>query len=90
MEAEEGDEPDDIAEAFKIKGFYLEGFSNYLGRFEMEAEEGDEPDDIAEAFKIKGNLFDYEKPLCKAFNDFNYLFKIDMDLFTFHIQGIRS
>ncbi|GJT13222.1 retrovirus-related pol polyprotein from transposon TNT 1-94 [Tanacetum coccineum] len=34
------------------------------------------------------NLFDFETPLCKAFNDFNYLLKIDTDLVTFDIQGI--
>ncbi|GJQ96350.1 hypothetical protein Tco_0007489 [Tanacetum coccineum] len=48
------------------------------------------PDDIADIFKIEGNLFDYETPLCKAFNDFNYLLKIDTDLFTFNIQGIGT
>ncbi|GJV50428.1 hypothetical protein Tco_1440640 [Tanacetum coccineum] len=56
----------------------------------MEADEGDDPDDITEIFKIEGNLFDYETPLCKAFNDFNYLLKIDTDLFTFDIQGIKT
>ncbi|GKA11050.1 hypothetical protein Tco_0690483 [Tanacetum coccineum] len=56
----------------------------------MEAEEGDDPDDIAEIFKIEGNLFDYETPLCKAFNDFNYLLKTDTNLFTFDIQGIKT
>ncbi|GKA67051.1 hypothetical protein Tco_0766859, partial [Tanacetum coccineum] len=56
----------------------------------IEAEEDDDPDDIADIFKIKGNLFDYETPLCKAFNDFNYLLKIDTDQFTFDIQGIRT
>ncbi|GJR55160.1 hypothetical protein Tco_1405681 [Tanacetum coccineum] len=57
---------------------------------EMEADEDDDPDDIAEIFKIEGNLFDFETPLCKAFNEFNYLLKIDMDLFTFDIQGIKT
>ncbi|GJX20457.1 hypothetical protein Tco_0223134 [Tanacetum coccineum] len=56
----------------------------------MEAEEDDDPDGIADIFKIEGNLFDYETPLCKAFNDFNYILKIDTDLFTFDIQGIRT
>ncbi|GJW55187.1 zinc finger, CCHC-type, retrotransposon gag domain protein [Tanacetum coccineum] len=56
---------------------------------EMEADEDDDPDDIDEIFKIEGNLFDFETPLCKAFNEFNYLLKIDTDLFTFYIQGIR-
>ncbi|GJV62929.1 hypothetical protein Tco_1473757 [Tanacetum coccineum] len=57
---------------------------------EMKAGESDDPDDITEIFKIEGNLFDYETPLCKAFNDFNYLLKIDTDLFTFDIQGIKT
>ncbi|GJU56881.1 hypothetical protein Tco_1234647 [Tanacetum coccineum] len=56
----------------------------------MEAEEDDDPDDITDIFKIEGNLFDYETLLCKAFNDFNYLLKINTDLFTFDIQGIRT
>nr|GFC62023.1 hypothetical protein [Tanacetum cinerariifolium] len=46
-----------------------------------------EPNDIADIFKIKGNLFYFETPLCEAFNDFNYLLKINKDLFTFNIQG---
>ncbi|GJY11180.1 hypothetical protein Tco_0379365 [Tanacetum coccineum] len=57
---------------------------------EMEADESDDPNDIIEIFKIKDNLFDYETPLCKASNDFNYLLKINMDLFTFDIQGINT
>ncbi|GKB14423.1 hypothetical protein Tco_0848346, partial [Tanacetum coccineum] len=57
---------------------------------EIEADEDDDPDDIAKIFKIKGNLFDNETPLCKAFNEFNYLLKIDTDLFTFDIQGIKT
>ncbi|GJX30234.1 hypothetical protein Tco_0238313, partial [Tanacetum coccineum] len=35
----------------------------------------------------EGNLFDFETPLCEAFNNFNYLLKIDKHLFTFDIQG---
>ncbi|GJS30711.1 hypothetical protein Tco_0491331 [Tanacetum coccineum] len=38
----------------------------------------------------RGCLFHYETPLCKALKDFNYLLKIDTDLFTFDIQGIRT
>ncbi|GJT21995.1 putative ribonuclease H-like domain-containing protein [Tanacetum coccineum] len=56
----------------------------------MEADEDDDPDDIVEIFKIEGNLFDYETPLCKTFNDFNYLLKIDTDMFTFDIEGIKT
>nr|GEV72836.1 reverse transcriptase domain-containing protein [Tanacetum cinerariifolium] len=57
---------------------------------EIEAEKDDDHDDITDIFKIEGNLFDYETPLCKAFNDFNYLLKIDRDLFTFDIQRIGT
>ncbi|GJR62547.1 hypothetical protein Tco_1504709 [Tanacetum coccineum] len=56
----------------------------------MEADEDNNPDDVAEIFKIKGNLFNFEKPLCKAFNEFNYLLKIDTDLFTFDIKEIKT
>nr|GEX19390.1 hypothetical protein [Tanacetum cinerariifolium] len=56
----------------------------------MEAKDDNNPDDIAEIFKIEGNLFNYKTPLCKSFNYFNYLLKIDTDLFTFDIQGIKT
>ncbi|GJS44373.1 hypothetical protein Tco_0569416 [Tanacetum coccineum] len=76
---------EDLVEKF-IQKFYQLSNNNE----EMEADESDDPDDIAEIFKIEGNLFDYETPLCKAFNDFNYLLEINTDLFTFDIQGIRT
>ncbi|GJW43067.1 hypothetical protein Tco_0071866 [Tanacetum coccineum] len=57
---------------------------------EIKAKEDDDPDNIIDIFKIEGNLFDYETSLCKALNDFNYLLKIDKDLFTFDIQGIGT
>ncbi|GJU94350.1 hypothetical protein Tco_1319106 [Tanacetum coccineum] len=62
---------------------------NFL-KVEIETDEDDGPDDIAKIFKIKDNLFDYETPLCKAFNEFNYLLKINTDLFTFDIQEIKT
>ncbi|GKE46253.1 hypothetical protein Tco_1477511, partial [Tanacetum coccineum] len=57
---------------------------------EIETDEDDDPDDIAEIFMIKYNLFDYETSLCKVFNEFNYLLKINTDLFTFEIQEIKN
>ncbi|GJV56181.1 hypothetical protein Tco_1457186 [Tanacetum coccineum] len=59
-------------------------------RRKMETDEDDDPNDIANIFKIEGNLFDLEIPLCKAFNEFNYLLKIDTYLFTFDIQEIKT
>ncbi|GJX46472.1 hypothetical protein Tco_0271662 [Tanacetum coccineum] len=49
-----------------------------------------DPDDIAKIFKIKGNLFDFETPWCKAFNEFKYLFKINTDLFAFDIPKVKT
>ncbi|GJZ97718.1 hypothetical protein Tco_0670171 [Tanacetum coccineum] len=71
---------DDLVEKF-VQKFYQ------LSDHNEEIEEDDDPDDITDIFKIEGNLFDFETPLCEAFNDFNYLLKIDKDLFTFDIQG---
>ncbi|GKA66751.1 hypothetical protein Tco_0766559 [Tanacetum coccineum] len=38
-------------------------------------ESSDDEDEVAEVFRIDTNLFDFETPLCKAFNEFNYLLK---------------
>ncbi|GKC47625.1 hypothetical protein Tco_1065347, partial [Tanacetum coccineum] len=76
---------EDLVEKF-VQRFYQLSYNNE----EMEADEDDNPDDVAEIFKIEGNLFDFETPLCKAFNEFNYLLKIDTDLFTFDIEEIRT
>ncbi|GKC24316.1 hypothetical protein Tco_1026466, partial [Tanacetum coccineum] len=76
---------EDLVEKFVQKFYQLSNDNE-----EMEADESYDLNDIAEIFKMEGNLFDYETPLCKAFNDFNYLLKIDMDRFTFDIQGIRT
>ncbi|GJR93272.1 hypothetical protein Tco_0265446 [Tanacetum coccineum] len=71
---------DDLVEKF-VQKFYQ------LSDHNEDIEEDDDPDDITDIFKIEGNLFDFQTPLCEAFNDFNYLLKIDKDLFTFDIQG---
>nr|GEW84715.1 hypothetical protein [Tanacetum cinerariifolium] len=71
---------DDLVEKFVHKFYQLSDYNE-------EIKEDNDPNDIADIFKIKGNLFDFETPLCEAFNDFNYLLKINKDLFTFDIQG---
>ncbi|GJR82840.1 hypothetical protein Tco_0153625 [Tanacetum coccineum] len=73
-----------------VEKFFQKFYQLFDDNEEMEADEDDDPDNIAEIFKIEGNLFDYETPLCKVFNDFNYLLKIDTNLFTFDIQGIKT
>ncbi|GJR18586.1 hypothetical protein Tco_0967113 [Tanacetum coccineum] len=45
-------------------------------RVELTGEESfDDEDEIAEVFRIDTNIFDYETPICSAFNEFNYLLK---------------
>nr|GEV13501.1 zf-BED domain-containing protein [Tanacetum cinerariifolium] len=38
-----------------------------------------EEDEIAEIFRIETNIFNFETPMCKTFNEFNCLLKIDTD-----------
>ncbi|GJT69249.1 hypothetical protein Tco_1028535 [Tanacetum coccineum] len=72
---------DEYWEIKSVQKFYQ------LSDHNEEIEEDYDPDDITDIFKIEGNLFNFETPLCEAFTDFNYLLKIDKDLFTFDIQG---
>ncbi|GJV16460.1 hypothetical protein Tco_1361783 [Tanacetum coccineum] len=50
----------------------------------------DNEDEIAEVFRIDTNIFDYETPICSAFNEFNYLLKVDPDLITKDIMGFKT
>ncbi|GJU20437.1 hypothetical protein Tco_1153779 [Tanacetum coccineum] len=50
----------------------------------------DREHEIVEIFRIETGLFDFETPLYTTFNEFNYLLKIDMDLFTHDIQGAKT
>ncbi|GJZ86965.1 hypothetical protein Tco_0658575 [Tanacetum coccineum] len=50
-------------------------------------ESSDDEDENAEVFRIDTNIFDYEIPLCSAFNEFNYLLKLDLNLLTKDIIG---
>ncbi|GJR14626.1 hypothetical protein Tco_0797278 [Tanacetum coccineum] len=47
-------------------------------------------EEIAKKFKIETNVFDNETPLCLAFNEFNYLLKVDLDLLTKDIMGFKT
>ncbi|GJV21806.1 hypothetical protein Tco_1370826 [Tanacetum coccineum] len=84
----------EVVGPIKINGVSQDGFRLSIFPISLagaaEIEEDDDPDDITDIFKIEGNLFDFETPLCEAFNDFNYLLKIDKDLFTYDIQGTRT
>ncbi|GJR17060.1 hypothetical protein Tco_0965587 [Tanacetum coccineum] len=47
-------------------------------------------EETAKIFKIETDIFYYETPLCLAFNDFNYLLKVDPDLLTKNIMGFKT
>ncbi|GJZ18546.1 hypothetical protein Tco_0554669 [Tanacetum coccineum] len=53
-------------------------------------ESSDDEDEIAEVFRIDTNIFDYETPICSAFNEFNYLLKVDPGLLTKDITGFKT
>ncbi|GJU95866.1 putative reverse transcriptase domain-containing protein [Tanacetum coccineum] len=53
-------------------------------------ESSDDEDEIAEVFRFNTNIFDYETPICSAFNEFNYLLKVDPDLLTKDITGFKT
>ncbi|GJR73468.1 hypothetical protein Tco_0085833 [Tanacetum coccineum] len=53
-----------------------------------EAEDDNDPNeinDVPDVFKIEDDLFNFDTPLCIAFEEFNYLFKINPDLFTYDV-----
>ncbi|GJS01921.1 hypothetical protein Tco_0318429 [Tanacetum coccineum] len=58
-------------------------FTKWLGskgddEVELTDEEfSDNEDEIADVFRIDTNICDYETPICSAFNEFNYLLKVD-------------
>nr|GEU56489.1 zinc finger, CCHC-type [Tanacetum cinerariifolium] len=46
--------------------------------------------EVTKIFRIETDIFDFETPLCMTFNEFNYLLKINTDLFTHDIQGDKT
>ncbi|GJR05484.1 hypothetical protein Tco_0528468 [Tanacetum coccineum] len=55
-----------------------------------ESSDSDDDDDVAEVFRIDTNVFSFETPMCKAFNEFNYLLQIDPNLLTKDIEGFKT
>nr|GEU29485.1 C2 calcium/lipid-binding domain, CaLB [Tanacetum cinerariifolium] len=46
--------------------------------------------EIANIFRIETNLFDYETPLCTEFKKFNYLLKVNAELFSYDIERTKT
>ncbi|GKB65457.1 hypothetical protein Tco_0921643 [Tanacetum coccineum] len=53
-------------------------------------ESSDNDDEITKVFRFHTNIFHYETPLCSAFNEFNYLLKVDPNLLTKDIMGFKT
>ncbi|GJY60345.1 hypothetical protein Tco_0461002 [Tanacetum coccineum] len=66
------------------EGVTNEGFSD------LEEVNNEDEHKIAKIFRIETNLFDYETPLCIKFNEFNYLLKVDTELFTHDIERTKT
>ncbi|GJU03701.1 hypothetical protein Tco_1114039 [Tanacetum coccineum] len=66
------------------EGVADEGFSD-----SKEANNDDEQE-TAEIFRIETNFFDYKTPFCTEFKEFNFLLKVDMELFTHDIERTKT
>ncbi|GKC58658.1 hypothetical protein Tco_1086256 [Tanacetum coccineum] len=51
---------------------------------DLEETDHDDGQEIGEIFRIETNLFNYETPLCGKFKEFNYLLKIDPDIYEWN------
>ncbi|GJV04851.1 hypothetical protein Tco_1338420 [Tanacetum coccineum] len=79
---------DDLVENFVLKFYNLCEHDE-----EEETDDDNDPDvidNVPEIFKIDDDLFNFDSPLCIAFEEFNHLLKIDPDLFTYDIQGFKT
>ncbi|GKC66176.1 hypothetical protein Tco_1098774 [Tanacetum coccineum] len=66
-----------------------EGFAN-KEFFDVEKANNDYEQETTEICRIETNLFDYETPLCTKFNKFNFLLKVDPELFTHDIERTKT
>nr|GFB47429.1 hypothetical protein [Tanacetum cinerariifolium] len=60
------------------------------GFFDIEEANNDDEQEIAKIFRIETNLFNYKTPLCIEFKEFNYLLKVDAELFTHDIKRTKT
>ncbi|GJY97523.1 hypothetical protein Tco_0514433 [Tanacetum coccineum] len=65
------------------EGVVDEGFSD------VEEANNDDEQETVEIFRIETNLFDYETLLCTKFKEFNFLVKVDPELFTHDVERTR-
>nr|GEY70925.1 hypothetical protein [Tanacetum cinerariifolium] len=74
---------------FWIKNYGQEGVADE--EFcDAEKANNDDEQKTAKIFRIETNLFDYETPLCIEFKEFNFLLKVDLELFTHDIEITKT
>nr|GEW26023.1 hypothetical protein [Tanacetum cinerariifolium] len=56
------------------------------GFSDLEEANNDDGQEIGKIFRIETNMFNYKTPLCTKFNEFNYLLKVDPELFTYDVE----
>ncbi|GJW67650.1 hypothetical protein Tco_0122074 [Tanacetum coccineum] len=92
---------DTSLEVFNDEFNQLSGMDDDLFTYEVEIRGDDEveltdeefsdnKDEVAKVFRIDTNIFDFETPMCKTFNEFNYLLQIDPDILTKDIEGFKT
>ncbi|GJT03826.1 hypothetical protein Tco_0838288 [Tanacetum coccineum] len=72
---------------WKIGGDEIEVYDDESSDLE---EYWSDKEETTEIFKIKTDVFNYETPLYLAFNEINYLLKVDPDLLTKDIIGFKT
>ncbi|GJS12815.1 hypothetical protein Tco_0407287 [Tanacetum coccineum] len=75
---------------YTIKALWIYWIRGYDEVELTDEESSDDIDEVAEVFRINTNLFNFETPMRKAFNEFNYLLQIDPDLLTKDIEGFKT
>nr|GEX68976.1 hypothetical protein [Tanacetum cinerariifolium] len=65
--------------------YWMRG-DNEVSNEEVSDLNNDDEHEIAKIFQIETNLFDYETPLCTGIKEFNYLLKLNTDLFTHDVE----
>ncbi|GJW80161.1 hypothetical protein Tco_0144136 [Tanacetum coccineum] len=50
----------------------------------------DNKQETAKIFRIETNFFNYETPLCIEFKEYNFLLKVDLELFTHNVERAKT
>ncbi|GJS01197.1 hypothetical protein Tco_0317705 [Tanacetum coccineum] len=78
--------------AYELKGKFLALIAqSMLFRWKQYGKDAsDKEGETVKFFKIETDVLDDETPICLAFNEFNNLLKVDLDLLTKDIIGVKT